>query len=280
MQQQGSIVRWDGARGFGFIRSARTQAEVFFHVRDFGGAPEPALRMAVDYEEIHVGGKGPRAMAVRPQGAAPALAVGHNHNNLRQRRGSAQGGQSHAMGMHPARQSGKQNSQHSGNGGNGSNSSNARTSNAGHRTASKDRSARSAAPGSSRGSSRGSSPATTGQAVFLLLLAGWLGLMGWGAWSGRLPLWTAGALLALNLLTVWSYAADKNAARAGTWRVSEKQLHLLSLLGGWPAAWLAQQNLRHKTSKAPFRAVYWLTTVVHCAALGLWLWRGPEILSL
>lgn len=257
MQQQGSIVRWDGARGFGFIRSARTQTDVFFHVRDFGGMPEPALHMAVDYEEIHVGGKGPRAMAVRPRGAGPTLAVGHN--NLRQRSGSAQGGPS--RGSNPARQSSKQNSNH------GGNRSNARTSNAGHRTASRDRSARGAEPG------------TTGKAFFLLLLAGWLVLLGWGAWSGRLPLWTAGALLALNLLTVWSYAADKNAARAGVWRVSEQQLHLLSLLGGWPAAWLAQQNLRHKTSKAPFRAVYWLTMVVHCAALGLWLWRGPETLS-
>ena len=28
-----------------------------------------------------------------------------------------------------------------------------------------------------------------------------------------------------------------------------------------PAAWLAQQHLRHKTSKASFRAVYWLTVL-------------------
>ena len=112
----------------------------------------------------------------------------------------------------------------------------------------------------------------SGQALWQVLLLGWLTLLGWGLWSARLPLWCAGALLALNLLTLWTYAADKNAARAGAWRVSENQLHLLSLLGGWPAAWLAQHRLRHKTSKASFQAVYWLTIALHCSALVLWLW--------
>ena len=241
MHQHGSIVRWDAARGFGFIRSARTQADVFFHVRDFRGAPEPVLRMAVDYEEIHVGGKGPRAMAVRPQGAA--------HN-------AGSNSASHKV--------------QSRNPGNPSRSTRTHCANptAVPRPAQRNRAAR-AAPAHA-----------SGTAFFQLLLLGWLALLGWGLWNGRLPLWMAGALLALNLLTVWTYAADKNAARARAWRVNENQLHLLSLLGGWPAAWLAQQNLRHKTSKASFRAVYWLTILLHCSALALalWLWRGPKLL--
>ena len=111
-----------------------------------------------------------------------------------------------------------------------------------------------------------------------LLTGGWLAALAWALWSGRLPLWSAGALLALNLITPWVYAADKKAARAGTWRVSENQLHLLSLLGGWPAAWLAQQRLRHKTSKVSFRVTYWITVLLHCGALIGWLWRGPKII--
>jgi uncharacterized membrane protein YsdA (DUF1294 family)/cold shock CspA family protein len=76
MKRQGTVVKWEDARGFGFIRSAGTHAEIFFHVRDFrstdGNAPRTGL--AVTFEEIHVGGKGPRGMAVRPseQGIAPA----------------------------------------------------------------------------------------------------------------------------------------------------------------------------------------------------------------
>jgi len=67
MNKQGTIVRWDAERGFGFVRSPATQADVFFHIRDFrGGSTSPAEGLQVRYEEIHVGGKGPRAMAVMP----------------------------------------------------------------------------------------------------------------------------------------------------------------------------------------------------------------------
>ena len=103
----------------------------------------------------------------------------------------------------------------------------------------------------------------------------WAALVAWAVWTRHLPLWTVAALAGLNLATLWLYAADKNAARRGQWRIAEKQLHLLSLLGGWPAAWLAQQNMRHKSSKTAFRAVYWATIVLHCAALAGFLhWVG------
>jgi uncharacterized membrane protein YsdA (DUF1294 family)/cold shock CspA family protein len=68
MRKQGMIVRWDDAKGFGFIRGAGAAQDLFVHVRDYrslhGAAPRPGLR--VSFEEIHVGGKGPRAMAVQP----------------------------------------------------------------------------------------------------------------------------------------------------------------------------------------------------------------------
>ena len=76
MQKQGTVVRWDATRAFGFIRSPDTSTAVFFHIRDVKGAGAPSEGLAVVYEEIHVGGKGPRAMAVQlaaRQGAAPSL---------------------------------------------------------------------------------------------------------------------------------------------------------------------------------------------------------------
>ena len=49
------------------MRSADTPADVFFHVKDWvGGSERPAEGLAVVYEEIHVGGKEPRGVAVRP----------------------------------------------------------------------------------------------------------------------------------------------------------------------------------------------------------------------
>jgi uncharacterized membrane protein YsdA (DUF1294 family)/cold shock CspA family protein len=77
MNKQGTIVRWDAQRGFGFLRSPATDAEVFFHIRDFRGrGVQPAEGLQVDYDEIHVGGRGPRAMAIEPLGTTrPAPSV-------------------------------------------------------------------------------------------------------------------------------------------------------------------------------------------------------------
>ncbi|ART60861.1 hypothetical protein CBP36_10145 [Acidovorax carolinensis] len=105
----------------------------------------------------------------------------------------------------------------------------------------------------------------------LILVPGWAALLAWGAWTEQLPLWLLGALLAINLLTFATYAADKRAAQRGGWRTREKNLHLLSLAGGWPAAWFAQQTLRHKSRKAAFRAVYWVMVTLHCCALAAWV---------
>lgn len=71
MTRQGQIVRWDAARGFGFIATPEGARNIFFHVRDFRGG-EPAEGMSVRFEQIEVGGKGPRAMAVQALSRADA----------------------------------------------------------------------------------------------------------------------------------------------------------------------------------------------------------------
>lgn len=71
-------------------------------------------------------------------------------------------------------------------------------------------------------------------------------------------------------MTFFIYAIDKSAARRSAWRTPERTLHLLALAGGWPGALLAQQLLRHKTAKLPFRITFWVTVVLNVAGL-LWL---------
>ena len=73
-----------------------------------------------------------------------------------------------------------------------------------------------------------------------------------------------------TLMTLIFYAMDKNAARKGAWRIPEAQLHLLSLIGGWPGAMAAQQTLRHKSKKTSFRFVFWVTVVLN-GAVTIWL---------
>jgi uncharacterized membrane protein YsdA (DUF1294 family) len=74
----------------------------------------------------------------------------------------------------------------------------------------------------------------------------------------------------MSLLTFIMYAIDKSAAKSGDWRTQESTLHLLSLAGGWPGALIAQQRLRHKSKKQPFRTVFWMTVLLNCAAL-VWM---------
>ena len=203
MTAQGTVRSWNTEKGFGFIQSAHS-SNVFFHVRDFRGAGAPAVGMAVVYEEIQVGGKGPRAMQVR-SATAPAPAAPRPRQPARPQRRDMQ------------------------------------------------------------------APAGNTWAVALMLL--WLGLLAWGAATRALPPWVLGALGLLNAATFLAYALDKDAARKGRWRTSEKHLHLLALLGGWPAAWWAQQRLRHKSSKTEFRTVYWATLLLNCAALAVLVWQ-------
>jgi len=92
-------------------------------------------------------------------------------------------------------------------------------------------------------------------------------------WMGFLPGPAGIAYAALSPVTFFAYAFDKAAARRKTWRTPENALHLLGLVGGWPGALLAQQVLRHKSKKADFRAIFWITVLINCCAL-VWLSSG------
>ena len=72
--------------------------------------------------------------------------------------------------------------------------------------------------------------------------------------------------LAASTLCFLVYAWDKFQAGRGGWRTPEARLHWLALLGGWPGALLAQQLLRHKSVKAEFRTLFWLTVMLNVAA--------------
>jgi uncharacterized membrane protein YsdA (DUF1294 family) len=74
-------------------------------------------------------------------------------------------------------------------------------------------------------------------------------------------------LVAINLVTLVGYGYDKLIAGTGMPRVPESLLHTLALLGGSPAALLAQRWFRHKTLKSTFRAVFWLIVVLQILVL-------------
>ncbi len=82
----------------------------------------------------------------------------------------------------------------------------------------------------------------------------------------RLPwsLWISVGYLGLLSLLAWrEYHHDKEMARASARRVPERVLQSLSFFGGWPGAFLAQRQFRHKTAKASFQRVFWSIVLLH-----------------
>jgi len=84
--------------------------------------------------------------------------------------------------------------------------------------------------------------------------------------AGRIPWLVPPVYVGVSLLTFIVYAFDKSAAMNRRWRTTEQTLHLLSLLGGWPGALIAQRMFQHKSKKPGFQVVFWMIVAMHCAA--------------
>ncbi|GAB2907591.1 DUF1294 domain-containing protein [Rheinheimera gaetbuli] len=74
-----------------------------------------------------------------------------------------------------------------------------------------------------------------------------------------------------SLMTYWLYKTDKEAAiaRHGN-RLAEQSLQLYALIGGWPGAYIAQQQLAHKRSKLSFRREFGFVILGNTLLVG-WL---------
>lgn len=88
--------------------------------------------------------------------------------------------------------------------------------------------------------------------------------------SNLIPVELVYLYIIICVITFLMYAKDKNAAISKKWRTPENTLHMLSLLGGWPGAKIAQSFLRHKSKKMEFRVTYWVTVIANCGVL-YWL---------
>ena len=81
-----------------------------------------------------------------------------------------------------------------------------------------------------------------------------------------MPLWVTivlGWYAVASLAAFVANVADKRRAVRAQRRISERTLHTLELLGGWPGALLAQHLVRHKTAKASYRLVLWAIVALH-----------------
>lgn len=123
------------------------------------------------------------------------------------------------------------------------------------------------------GKKRQRRPKQIGKFVPLVLIS-FMAFLLFTTQTGKLPSVVALYYLLMSGITYFSYARDKRAAIAGNWRVSEFSLQLQSLLGGWPGAWFAQLNLRHKSKKQSFKWLFYITVLANLGALS-WLFSEP-----
>jgi uncharacterized membrane protein YsdA (DUF1294 family) len=82
--------------------------------------------------------------------------------------------------------------------------------------------------------------------------------------------------LFLLYLVFCVYWWDKQAAIDGTWRISERTLLGIAFVGGSLGAVTAQQMLRHKTRKEPFRTLLMIILALYTLGAALWL-LAPEL---
>lgn len=90
---------------------------------------------------------------------------------------------------------------------------------------------------------------------------------------GQLPAWILAVYGLMAPLSIHLYRQDKHAAQHGDWRVSERTLLLVDLLGGWIGGAFAQVTLCHKVRKASFQIPFWTIVSAHYF---LWLVAGNE----
>ncbi len=103
---------------------------------------------------------------------------------------------------------------------------------------------------------------------FFLIAFVLLALIGMFVWRLMLPgprlfAWAFGANV--SAFAIWFF--DKHQSRTDGWRVPERTLHTMAVLGASPASLCAMSILRHKTQKRFFTGLYSGLLVVHIALL-------------
>ena len=121
---------------------------------------------------------------------------------------------------------------------------------------------------SSRASASGIPPALATATLFFTVLVGLVVL-------DEVPVILLASYCLFSGVAFFLYRADKSAAEQGRWRTPESTLHMIDLLGGWPGALVARRAFRHKTTKQPFRTIFWVTVIANCMALAWFVYEAP-----
>lgn len=92
--------------------------------------------------------------------------------------------------------------------------------------------------------------------------------------------WLVWYLIAINLLAFFIYGLDKAKAASNDWRVSERRLLLLALVGGSLGAAAGIKIFRHKTRKNTFLAWFILIILAQLIVLAALIFGLPPALDI
>lgn len=74
-------------------------------------------------------------------------------------------------------------------------------------------------------------------------------------------------LIGVNVIAFLVFGWDKRASMNMGWRISEKALLTLAIIGGSVGCILGSEIFRHKTRKQPFRTLLYGTIILQVIAL-------------
>lgn len=86
--------------------------------------------------------------------------------------------------------------------------------------------------------------------------------------------WLWAYLLGVNTATLLLYGYDKAVSGSRGRRVPETVLHGVELLGGTPAAFVAQRLFHHKTRKGSYQASFWVIVLLQVLFVAVIWWLG------
>ena len=87
-------------------------------------------------------------------------------------------------------------------------------------------------------------------------------------------------LVIIGVMSLAAFAAfglDKYKAKAGKWRIPERTLFLLALLGGGIGAFLGMKVFHHKTMHKQFVIGIPAIMVIQAVLLGWYLWKTTNV---
>ena len=85
--------------------------------------------------------------------------------------------------------------------------------------------------------------------------------------------WVLIYIAVINIIAFFAMGIDKERAQKRHWRIPEKTLFTMAIIGGGFGTWLGMYMYRHKTKHDYFVKIVSVVMIIQIALLFVFLWR-------